>query len=75
MTLTELSTSKLDMPNAAAMKVKMFTGNDLVNTEKNLNDWLHNNPVRVLHIGQSQCERNGSLLIAISVFYSADNNN
>lgn len=75
MMLTQFSTSGVDMHNAKAMKVKMFSGNNLGHTEKDLNDWLHNNPVKVLHIGQSQCERNGNLLIAISVFYSADNNN
>lgn len=52
------------------MEVKMFihSGPDLA--EKDVNEWLSQNPVRVCHVTQSQCERQGRFVLIISVFYT-----
>ena len=63
----------LERKSFASMEVKIFSGNDLSSTETELNYWLKKNQVSVHHIGQSQCERNGNLLVAISVFYISAN--
>ena len=51
------------------MELKMFVSSDSVTVEKNVNDWLEENQVRVHHIGQSQSERNGKFVFTLSVFY------
>jgi hypothetical protein len=63
-------TSKKDH---ASMQVKMLTAASVELVEKELNHWLSLNNVTVQHVGQSQCERNGNLLIVLSVFYKSNN--
>lgn len=72
--MTENSTTNLTRHGVSSMQVKIFSGNNFASTEKDLNEWLLYNSVMVQHIGQSQCERNGNLLVAISVFYTMKNN-
>jgi len=51
------------------MKMKIFSGSDFEQTEININEWLDKHAVRVEQICQSQCERNGKLLLLVSIFY------
>jgi len=51
------------------MEVKMFLFNDAAEAEENINNWLKNNTVKVQHISQSHCERNGRLLFIVSIYY------
>jgi hypothetical protein len=74
MIMTENSATSITVHGVATMQVKIFSGNNFSSTEKDLNEWLLYNQVIVHHIGQSQCERNGNLLVAISVFYILKNN-
>jgi hypothetical protein len=51
------------------MEVKVFVFNDPKSAEKDINDWLQKNGVRIEHICQSQSEKNGSFVFTVSVFY------
>ena len=55
------------------LQMKIFSGNDYLETETQINDWLGNHPIRIEHICQSQCERNGKLLFLVSVFFKLMN--
>ncbi|HEY0356216.1 MAG TPA: hypothetical protein VGC29_08435 [Flavisolibacter sp.] len=57
------------------LQVKIFSGNHIADAEKQVNDWLSLADCNIHHIGQSQCERNGSLLFVSSVFYYSTSNN
>ena len=73
MIMTESSAATMVQHSMHTMQVIIFSGNNLALTEEELNEWLHYNQVTVHHIGQSLCERNGNLLVAISVFYIKEN--
>jgi hypothetical protein len=52
------------------MEVKMFIFKQADNAEPSINEWLKENKVKVQYISQSQCERNGGLLLIVSIFYT-----
>ena len=64
-----------DRKIAASVKAKMFAGNNFEQIEKAVNDWLNRQNIIVQHIGQSQCERNGNLLLLITIFYNSVQDN
>jgi hypothetical protein len=55
--------------NTPVMEVKMFANNDVKMAQEELNEWLSEQTIHVQHIGQSQCERNGKLMLVTSIFY------
>lgn len=73
--MTESYSQKKQITEAATMQVKIFSGNNIQDAEMQVNEWLAINNWNVHYIGQSQCERNGSLLFVISVFYYSPSNN
>ncbi|MEO6068936.1 MAG: hypothetical protein ABIP31_00240 [Chitinophagaceae bacterium] len=52
------------------MEVKMFLFNEAENAEERINGWLKENTVRIQYISQSHCERNGRLLLIVSIYYA-----
>ena len=54
-----------------ALKVKMFISPALDSVEKEVNEWLAGEPVRVSHVTQSQSEKQGRFVFVTSVFYVA----
>jgi hypothetical protein len=60
-------------PAGSAIKMKIFSGADFIQTEVKINEWLSKNHVRIEQICQSQCERNGRLLLLVSVFFTSLN--
>jgi hypothetical protein len=58
--------------SAPALRMKIFLSNDPKNTEQEVNAWLDRHSFYVHHIVQSQCERNGKLMLLVSVFYTGD---
>ena len=52
------------------MEVKMFIFNQAEDAEGDINGWLKENRVQVKYISQSHCERNGRLLLIVSIYYS-----
>jgi hypothetical protein len=56
--------------SAVPVKMKIFSGSDFIQAESEINDWLSKHSVRVEQICQSQCERNGKLLLLVSIFYT-----
>jgi aspartokinase len=54
-------------------QVKIFVHKDPMEAEEAITHWLTNNPVKILHIGQSQSEKGGKFLFIISLFYSVNN--
>ena len=52
------------------MEVKMFLFNEAENAEEQINGWLKENTVRIQYISQSHCERNGRLLLIVSIYYA-----
>jgi hypothetical protein len=55
---------------SSSIKMKIFSGSDFNQTESEVNTWLSQNAIRIDHICQSQCERNGKLLFLVSVFFT-----
>ena len=55
---------------SSSIKMKIFSGSDFNQTETEVNLWLSQTAMRIEHICQSQCERNGKLLLLVSVFYT-----
>jgi hypothetical protein len=53
----------------ATMEVKMFVHNSPDSAEKELNEWLLKQRIRVCHVTQSQCERQGRFVFVVSVFF------
>lgn len=51
------------------MEVKMFVCNNPHHAEREVNEWLFQQNVRVCYVTQSQSERGGKFLFVISVFY------
>ena len=51
------------------MEVKMFVHNSFNVAEKTINEWLAEQNIKVYHVTQSQCERQGRFVFVISVFY------
>ena len=58
---------------SSSLKMKIFSAQDIQQAETEMNLWLSVNHVLIQQICQSQCERNGKLLLVISVFYSPIN--
>jgi hypothetical protein len=52
------------------MEVKMFVCNNPASAEKEVAQWLAQNPVTITHITQSQSERGGAFVFVLSLFYS-----
>lgn len=52
------------------MEAKIFVHDSAEAAEKELNNWLENNPVKLEYVGQSQSERSGRFVFIISLFYS-----
>lgn len=48
----------------------MFVCNNPVTAEKEVAQWLAQNPVTITHITQSQSERGGSFVFVLSLFYT-----
>jgi hypothetical protein len=54
------------------MKLKLFIYyNTLDNVEKEINEWLELQQIRVCYITQSQGEKQGKFVFVISVFYES----
>jgi hypothetical protein len=51
------------------MKVKMFVRHSLEDVESRVNEWMEQNNVRISHVAQSQCEKQGKFVFVLSVFY------
>ena len=66
MFLTELQTSPSEK---APLEVRMFVHNSPDAAEKEINDWLQQQQIRICHITQSQCERQGRFVFVVSMFY------
>jgi len=47
----------------------MFVHNSPDAAEKEINDWLQQQQIRICHITQSQCERQGRFVFVVSMFY------
>ena len=56
--------------SSSSIKMKIFSGSDFNHTESEVNAWLSQSAIRIEHICQSQCERNGKLLLLVSVFFT-----
>ena len=52
------------------MEVKMFIFKQADKAESGINEWLKENNVNVQYVNQSHCERNGGLLLIVSIFYT-----
>ena len=66
-----MSLSKLQLQTEAkvVMKVKMFVRHSLEDLEKEVNEWIERQEIRIGHVTQSQCEKQGKFVFVISVFY------
>jgi hypothetical protein len=49
--------------------MKVFTGSAISRVEKEVNEWLEAQEVRLLHVTQSQSEQGGRFVFTISLFY------
>jgi hypothetical protein len=54
-----------------ATKVKIFVRHSLDDVENDVNDWIGQRDIRITHVTQSQCEKQGKFVFVISVFYEA----
>lgn len=52
------------------MEVKMFVCNHPMAAEKEVSEWLAQNPVTITHITQSQSEKGGAFVFVLSLFYT-----
>lgn len=68
MSLNELQTLT---ENETSMKMKLFVSHSMDTVEKEVNEWLARETIRVCHVTQSQSEKQGRFVFAISVFYQA----
>lgn len=55
------------------MKMKMFIENSPDSVQDEVNKWLNEQDVKLCHVVQSQCERQGRFVLIISVFYELKN--
>lgn len=55
----------------AATRVKMFISHTLDDVEKDVNDWIGQRDIRISHVTQSQCEKQGKFVFVISLFYES----
>ena len=51
------------------VKVKVFVHHSMDGVEKELNQWMEHNGIRICHVTQSQSEKQGKFVFVISVFY------
>ena len=51
------------------LKVKLFVRHSLDDVERDVNEWMEQNEVRICHVTQSQSEKQGRFVFVISVFY------
>jgi hypothetical protein len=51
------------------MKVKMFVRHSLEEVEHEVNEWMDQRYIRIRHVTQSQCEKQGKFVFVISLFY------
>lgn len=49
--------------------MKVFTASSISLVEKEVNDWLQAQNVKLLHVAQSQSEKGGRFVFTISLFY------
>ena len=54
----------------STLRMKIFSGEEIKSVEHEIYEWLSIHSMRVEQICQSQCERNGRLLLLVSVFFS-----
>lgn len=66
MFLKELPLRKVDN---ASLKVKLFIRHALDDVERDVNEWMEQNDIRICHVTQSQSEKQGRFVFVISVFY------
>lgn len=66
MFLKELPLRKVDN---ASLKVKLFVRHTLDDVERDVNEWMEQNDIRICHVTQSQSEKQGRFVFVISVFY------
>ena len=55
-----------------AKKVKMFVRNSLHEVETEVNEWMEQESIRISHVAQSQCEKQGKFVFVLSVFYETN---
>ena len=55
--------------NETRMKVKVFVHHSMDNVEKELNQWLEQKGIRICHVTQSQCKKQGKFVFVVSIFY------
>lgn len=65
-----MQTRTLLTPTAVETKIRLFTGDDPQRVARDLEEWLAAASPSLLHVAQSQCERNGKLLFVLSIFYN-----
>lgn len=55
----------------AKMKVKLFVRHSLEELEQELGEWIEQQDIRICHVAQSQCEKQGRFVFVLSLFYQA----
>ena len=65
----QLSQSRVTSKDRAVLKMKLFTDSTHSLVETRVNEWLQHHNVSIAHVGQSQSEKGGKFLFAISLFY------
>ena len=56
------------------MRVKLFVRHSLDDVETAVNEWMEEQNVRISHVAQSQCEKQGKFVFVMSVFYETPAN-
>jgi hypothetical protein len=51
------------------MKVKLFVRHSLEELEQELGEWMEHQDIRICHVAQSQCEKQGRFVFVLSLFY------
>jgi hypothetical protein len=54
---------------STVMKVKIFISHSLDEVENEVNEWMDQSYIRIRHVTQSQCEKQGKFVFVISLFY------
>lgn len=49
--------------------MKVFTASSMALVEKEVNEWLQTQQVKLLHVAQSQSEKGGRFVFTVSLFY------